>query len=196
MLSRFPNFGHGTIGCRKWWFMVVSETLSESGLKAKVNSGNERLHEKIFQHLYDAFSTDEFWTLERHTFDVLENLTKNQQKLAVISNTDERLDNILKSLRIRQYFNVIINSYRYGVSKPQRGIFDLTLSLACHENRGGLVPQQAVHIGDSLELDFQGARTSGWHALLFDQEDKKSLKVEEKFLLRSLLEIPLKLSTL
>lgn len=194
MWNRFPNFGHDTIGCRKWWSVVVSGTLHSSGFNPTSKAGKEQLMEQIFSDLYESFSTNELWTLDPNALEVLEELKKSGRKLIIISNTDDRLENILKSLGVRQYFDVVINSYEAGVFKPHKGIFDLALSLAYPTSRK-LSAQQAVHIGDNFELDFNGARTAGWHGLLLDRENKQT-EIRKELQLRSLREVPTKLRTL
>lgn len=191
--NKFPNFGHDTIGCRQWWSAVVSGTLHESGFESSSKTENEKVFEKIFTQLYDSFSTDESWTLDRNALEVLEKLKKNDQQLIVISNTDDRLESILTNLRIRQYFDVVINSYEAGAFKPQKEIFDLAISLTYGFRK--CLARQAVHIGDDLECDFNGARAAGWYGLLLDRHNR-DIQINKQFQLRSLLEIPAKLKTM
>lgn len=51
-----------------------------------------------------------------------------------------------------------------GVEKPDPRIFEIALKKA-----GGIAPEQALHIGDSLRKDYVPARGLGMHALLLDR---------------------------
>lgn len=189
--KRMPNFGHGSsVGCRGWWQNVVSATLHDSGLEN--NSANKTLIGRIFHRLYDAYATAEMWKLTENAVDVLEKLCNGHRKLVVISNSDNRLDSILTSLKIRHFFDVVLNSYEVGFYKPQREIFDLALSMA--DSR--LNPDEAVHIGDDAQLDFHAAKAAGWHGLLFNTRTEKPDRVEEAFIVKSLVEVNSKIQHL
>jgi FMN phosphatase YigB (HAD superfamily) len=51
-----------------------------------------------------------------------------------------------------------------GVEKPDRRIYEMALEAA-----GGVAPEQALHIGDSMSKDYAPARAVGMHALLLDR---------------------------
>lgn len=50
----------------------------------------------------------------------------------------------------------------------------------------GLQPHEVLFVGDSLEIDYEGARNAGLKALLIDRENKVQKQVEK---IRSLQEI-------
>lgn len=82
---------------------------------------------------------------------------------ALISNTDTRMLSVLKNLEIAPYLDSIILSEVVGTEKPDAKIFRLALASSVQSE---LVPQDAVHVGDELKSDYQGARATGMHALL------------------------------
>ena len=51
-----------------------------------------------------------------------------------------------------------------GVEKPDRRIYEAALEAA-----GGVAPEEALHIGDSMSKDYVPARGVGMHALLLDR---------------------------
>lgn len=57
----------------------------------------------------------------------------------------------------------ILDSAVVGHDKPDPAIFHLAL-----ERLGGIDPQRAVHVGDSVVADVHGARGAGLHALHYD----------------------------
>ncbi|MDE2836543.1 MAG: HAD family hydrolase [Chloroflexota bacterium] len=75
--------------------------------------------------------------------------------LGVISNMGLELDALLDRLGIGEYLQVRATSGSAGVTKPHPRIFRLALAQA------GVQPGEAVHIGDSIAADVEGARGAG-----------------------------------
>ena len=75
--------------------------------------------------------------------------------LGVISNMGLELDGLLERLGIGEYVAVRSTTGSAGVSKPHPRIFRFALAQA------GVRPAEAVHIGDSIPADVEGARGAG-----------------------------------
>ena len=75
--------------------------------------------------------------------------------LGVISNMGLELDALLERLGIGAYLAVRSTTGSAGVSKPHPHIFRFALAQA------GVRPAEAVHIGDSIPADVEGARGAG-----------------------------------
>ena len=75
--------------------------------------------------------------------------------LGVISNMGLELDALLERLGIGAYLAVRSTTGSAGVSKPHPRIFRFALAQA------GVRPAEAVHIGDSIPADVEGARGAG-----------------------------------
>ena len=75
--------------------------------------------------------------------------------LGVISNIGFELDALLERLGIAGYLPVRSTVGSSGVSKPHPRIFRVALAQA------GVQPAEAVHIGDSVGTDVEGARGAG-----------------------------------
>ena len=75
--------------------------------------------------------------------------------LGVISNMGLELDGLLERLGIGAYLAVRSTTGSAGVSKPHPRIFRFALAQA------GVRPAEAVHIGDSIPADVEGARGAG-----------------------------------
>ena len=80
--------------------------------------------------------------------------------LGVISNMGLELDGLLERLGIAGYLPVRSTTGSAGVSKPHPRIFQLALAQA------GVRPAEAVHVGDSIAADVEGARGAGIEAVL------------------------------
>jgi HAD superfamily hydrolase (TIGR01509 family) len=82
-------------------------------------------------------------------------------KVAVLSNSEGRLAELLAEVGVADAFEVIVDSGRIGLEKPGRPIFDHTLA-ALHARDA-----RATHIGDSWNADIAGARGAGWRAIWY-----------------------------
>jgi putative hydrolase of the HAD superfamily len=83
-------------------------------------------------------------------------------RVAVLSNSEGRLAELLAEVGIADAFVAVIDSGREGIAKPDPRIFARTL-----ERIGGGDPAHAVHIGDSWSADVEGALAAGWNAVWF-----------------------------
>ncbi|HSS01265.1 MAG TPA: HAD family hydrolase [Kofleriaceae bacterium] len=81
-------------------------------------------------------------------------------RVAVLSNSEGRLAELLAEIGLADGFAAIIDSGRIGIEKPDRRIFDHTLA-ALGANAPG------IHIGDSWPADIAGALGAGWRAIWF-----------------------------
>jgi putative hydrolase of the HAD superfamily len=92
--------------------------------------------------------------------DVLARLRAGGARLAVVSNWDVSLHDVLERTGLRPLVDAVVISAELGVAKPDPAIFRAAL------DRLGAVADGAVHIGDSLEHDVAGARAAGLEAVL------------------------------
>ena len=85
-------------------------------------------------------------------------------RLAVISNWDGRLPEILESHGLAGYFEEITVSSIEHLEKPSVEIFHRTLV------RLGVDAGETMHAGDSLRDDYQGAAGAGLTPVLVDRK--------------------------
>lgn len=144
---------------RAWWRGLVEEVFSQTqGL---------RDFEIFFDELYSIFADPHVWRLYPDVLEVLEKLKAENKRLAIISNWDSRLLKLCDGLGLNQYFDFILASAVFGASKPSPKIFQEALK------RMNLEPNEAVHIGDSLEDDVHGAMRVGMDAILIERHANK-----------------------
>jgi putative hydrolase of the HAD superfamily len=110
----------------------------------------------FFAELYERFAQPEAWRLFDDVRPTLAALTARGLKLGVISNWDERLRGLLARLQLTAGFDSIVVSCEVGSAKPDPAIF---AHAAASLN---LPPAAIVHVGDSLEMDVEGARAAGF----------------------------------
>jgi putative hydrolase of the HAD superfamily len=91
---------------------------------------------------------------------VLEHLRAGGARLAVVSNWDISLHDVLERTRLRALVDVVVISATLGAAKPDPAIFRAAL------DRLGATASDAIHVGDSVEHDVAGARAAGVEAVL------------------------------
>lgn len=87
-------------------------------------------------------------------------------KIAVLSNSEGKLAELLDEVGIAHLFPVIIDSGRLGIEKPDPRIFHATLD-ALGVRAAEVDP---IHIGDVWSADIAGARNVGWRALWYGRK--------------------------
>jgi len=91
---------------------------------------------------------------------VLERLREDGARLAVVSNWDVSLHDVLERTGLRPLVDAVVISAELGVAKPDPAIFRAAL------DRLGAAADRALHVGDSVEHDVAGARAAGIEAVL------------------------------
>ncbi len=135
----------------------------------------ERL-QKIIEEGFDrAFQTGEGFELFPSTRDTLERVHSMGLKIGLLSNCPASLGTarrkLMKTLGILEFFDAIILSGEVGSRKPEREIFEITLTkLGIKEAR------RVIHVGDDLTADVQGAKNAGLIPVLFDPQGLHSVE--------------------
>ncbi|MGH9841771.1 MAG: HAD-IA family hydrolase [Blastocatellia bacterium] len=120
----------------------------------------------FFAEVFEFFRTAEAWRVFDDVVPALEALRMRGLRLVVISNFDSRLEDLIRAFGLNQYFDAIHYSTRMGAAKPDPAIFRAALRVH------GVGAHQAVHIGDSLRADVEGAIAAGIHAVLLDRNQQ------------------------
>jgi REG-2-like HAD superfamily hydrolase len=95
---------------------------------------------------------------------VLEELRRRGLRLAVVSNWEPDLPEVLEQVGLRDYFDAVVASALVGAAKPDPRIFQVALDAVA------VRPEEAVHVGDSYEADVRGARAAGVYPVLIDRD--------------------------
>jgi putative hydrolase of the HAD superfamily len=90
---------------------------------------------------------------------------KKKYKTALISNTGrtpgKSLLKLLNKLKIKKYFDFFAFSDELLMRKPDPRIFEIVCS------KLNVSPEETVHIGDSYNMDFLGAKLAGLNTILY-----------------------------
>ncbi|XP_059055249.1 rhythmically expressed gene 2 protein-like [Achroia grisella] len=162
--AQYPNFGKSTICWNEWWRQVVKRTF-DGHLPVASDVNN------IASQLIEDYKTTKCWYPAEGGEELLNSLQKRGIPIGVLSNFDPQLYDVLRNVGIINRFNFVITSYEFGYSKPDERIFRHALE-RCHQS---VRPSEALHIGDDVKNDYEGARSAGWHAVLItaDNETEK-----------------------
>ncbi|KAK2577505.1 hypothetical protein KPH14_003600 [Odynerus spinipes] len=176
-----PIFGkHTGLGWENWWRTIVHNVFKDQ---------NEHIPrttlDKVANALIECYGTRKGWHTYPGAIELLECLQKRGMILGVISNFDERLEPILIDLKIRPFFSFVLTSYNFGKEKPDTSIFVEALRLSNKHRRMEIAPQQAIHVGDTIDKDYLGAKNAQWNALLINHGqkcmDKTKVRKEDVF---------------
>lgn len=160
--------------CRAWWRELTASWMEVAGLPgqrldALLEIADRRMYgpgATVFVPFEDALPT-------------LQSLKHRGIKLAVVSNWDFSLHRVLETTGLAAMFDVVIASLEEGIEKPDPRVFSLALE------RAGVAAAEALHVGDDLLDDVQGARSAGMKAVLLD----RSLRHRRKGMISSLRQI-------
>lgn len=97
-------------------------------------------------------------------------ILKKQYKLALVSNTDALIDQVIDKLDLKKYFDTIILSYHTGTLKTNPAFYTEVLRKLKIDKEDALV------IGDSIETDIKGAQTAGINAILLDRKNSREFE--------------------
>ncbi len=141
---------------RMWWFDIVHNVFYRVGMFDRFDT--------FFEEIFDVFARPDTWMLYPETVKVLEGLKTQQYELGIISNFDSRLFVVLRGLGIADYFQTVTISSLAHAAKPSGRIF--TQALEKH----AVEPDDAVHVGDSLDEDVKGAQQAGLMGILVERQ--------------------------
>ena len=164
---------------RLWWFDLVHAVFYRVGMF----EGFDDFFEDVFQ----AFTGATHWVLEPDALPVLKTLKTAGFELGIISNFDTRLFGIVRELGLSEWLDSMTISSLAGAVKPSPRIFQFAL------DQHAMEPNEALHIGDSVKEDYEGAKRSGLHGVLLSRTTDTQAGC---VCLKSLHELPLYLSRL
>src|SRR6266436_3463193 len=113
-----------------------------------------------------VFRVSQGWILFPETREVLEELKRRGLKIGVISNFDDRIHSVMRSLDILSYFDSITISSETGFCKPDRQIFDAAVRAL------GVPASSILLVGDSLRDDVEAGARAGLGAVLMDRSGR------------------------
>ena len=121
---------------------------------------------RIADVLYATFTDPANYALFDDVEPALDELEAAGLVLAIVSNFEAWLEDLLGTLGVRDRFSVRVISGREGVEKPDARIFQLAL------DRLAVDPGDAMYVGDNPEFDVAPAAALGMTPVLIDRRDR------------------------
>ncbi|MGQ0695508.1 MAG: HAD-IA family hydrolase [Nitrospiraceae bacterium] len=143
---------------RLWWFDIVHNVFYRVGMFERFDD--------FFERVFQVFEDPNSWRLFPETSSTLAQLKAQGVEIGIISNFDSRLFSVMRGLGIEQHFDSVTISSLAQAAKPAHKIFHLAL------DKHAVDPEEALHVGDSLQDDFGGATKAGLHAVLLDRQGR------------------------
>ncbi|MDX1630438.1 MAG: HAD-IA family hydrolase [Thermoanaerobaculia bacterium] len=153
--DRFRSHPEGPEG---FWGELLERILLRAGV-------DEEPSAFLVRELFDRFRQADAWRVFPDVSPALETLRDLGLRLAVLSNFDPRLEEILRALDLRRFFAEVVTSYEVGAEKPHPGPFREL------QSRIGLPGRRILHVGNERRRDVEGARAAGWRALWLRRDD-------------------------
>jgi HAD superfamily hydrolase (TIGR01549 family) len=131
--------------------------------------------EKLSKEILEQFSLVAKLVIPQSTMDLCSVLQERGYRLAIVTNTETALTEILRAQGMLGDFEAVITSQDAGAAKPNPKIFETALDDL------DISAQQAIVVGDSYSNDILGAKRAHLHAVLYDPElrELKALSTED-----------------
>jgi len=119
---------------------------------------DEPLRQRLIANTRNSSNWDQ---MRPGTREALERIAQRHQ-IAVISNADGKIAELLGRCGIADCFRTITDSGIVGHEKPHPRIFETALASV------GAQPAESLYVGDVYAVDYRGATGAGMEAVLFD----------------------------
>ena len=123
-------------------------------------------HDDLFMQIVAAFDDPQTYVFFDDALPTLKRVRAEGYKTAVISNWGWGLPDLCAALGLDHYVDIISTSARVGANKPNPAIFQRTLDGL------GVAPHEALHIGDMVYADVEGAWSVGMAALWLERPER------------------------
>ncbi|HEY4160240.1 MAG TPA: HAD family hydrolase [Polyangiaceae bacterium] len=159
-----------TQGHRFAWQQTILAFLRAGGLHVPGAGPDQALEQRIADWLWQEQPRRNLWRRRiPGMFELASELHARGVPVAIISNSEGHMAELIDELGESSSFDAIVDSGRLGIDKPDQRIF-------VHAARElGVELGDVVHIGDSWEADVEGARAVGARAIWFSPSDARAL---------------------
>ena len=144
LISGAPDHG--------FWWMFHTHLLEQ------LNVSDDRVRDALIQNTQNSANWDQILPGTREALERI----RQRYATAVISNSDGKIDAVLRRCGIYDCFSSITDSGNVGHEKPHPAIF----AAALHAMKADSA--QSLYVGDVYSVDYMGARSAGIEAVLFD----------------------------
>lgn len=137
---------------RGFWWMFYTQLLTE------LNCKDDAIRDQLVASIRTSANWD---TIRPGTADRLREIGK-RYRIAIISNADGRIEDVLRRSGIADCFLTITDSGLVGHEKPNPEIFRRALASL------NAAPEDSLYVGDMYSVDYVGATRAGMQAVVMD----------------------------
>jgi len=149
-------------GGRDAWCLLMETWLAQAGAGASARP--------LAEWLWTEQPAQNLWRRPiAGMFELTGELAERGVPLAIVSNSEGRLAELVDLVGLTRYFAVVIDSGKLDFEKPDRRMFELAASAL-----GGSL-EDLIHVGDAWEADVVGALDAGASALWFAGSEPRVL---------------------
>jgi len=152
----FPGVAAPEIAAHEhdWWRAVVARAMTPLDRSPAFAA--------FFAEVFAHFATAAAWEILPGAHEVLVQLHGEGRTLGLVSEMDGRVHAVLADFALASLFDTVTLASHAHARKRDGGLFAAALAHA------GADARSAVHLGDGLETDVEGARLAGITPILFD----------------------------
>ena len=121
----------------------------------------------MLDEIHAEFDKGVAWKPYPEAVRILKDLRRAGYRLGVISNASHALPETLRKVGLAGFFDTVTYSFDVGAEKPDVRIFRRAVAQASAKE------ERCVHVGDSFEADYLGARRAGLHAILLQRHGEQ-----------------------
>lgn len=147
----------------EWWFERIRETFQATDSSARFDD-----FPAFASALFAAYRTADVWRLRTGASEMLATLRDRGWPLAVVSNFDHRLLEILEDIDISSFFELIVIPSESGSAKPERAVFEVVADAL------GTSVESLVYLGDDAEEVLEAIASHGLQ--VFDVREIEDLE--------------------
>ena len=141
---------------RAWWYAVVRRTFGGAAASPGFDA--------CFADLFDLYAEAAAWRVFPDAPGALREVRARGLRVGIVSNFDARLAGLLDGLDVAPLLDCVVHSTRAGAAKPDPAIFRAALDAL------GVAAASAMHVGNDVVADVEGARAAGLQAVLLARD--------------------------
>lgn len=157
---------------RRWWRSVLAASLGIANTDPQLDG--------CFEELFDHYASPAAWRMHSGLLPLLDQLRAEGYRLVICSNFDGRLFRLMEQLQLANSFEAIVLPRHAGFQKPEAGMFHFLA------RELGVMPENCLHVGDSVENDAAAARLAGMHGLQWALKPEQEIAVASEQLFAAL----------
>ncbi len=142
---------------RQWWLERVRQTIQAADSTVRPTHFDD--FDRFREALFDAYRGPDLWQLRPGAREALRSLATAGVRMALVSNFDHRLNEILELLGISPFFEFVALPHRTGLRKPAAQIFEDLCA------RFDLLPSACAYVGDDPDDVMETIAALGWLTL-------------------------------